>query len=156
MNEPTVLLPGALLSPLARVHNPKGDIVRGMRNGDAGYEAVAEAYFTHILPGQTKGWKQHHRMVLNLLVASGAVVFHLHDAACGRSAAVCIGPEQPARLTVQPGVWVAFSCSGNETGVVLNLASLMHDPSEASNLPLDAFPLPWPAAAAALPAWSEP
>jgi dTDP-4-dehydrorhamnose 3,5-epimerase len=123
------------------VANAKGDIVHGMRLGDPGQQAVGEAYFTHILPGCTKGWKQHTRMTLNLLVAAGAVDFHLHDSATAQGCSVRISPDKPARLTVPPGIWVAFSCAGAQAGVVLNLASLPHDPAEAVNQPLEAYPL---------------
>lgn len=141
MHSPLPLPDGVLLTPLRRIANPKGDIVHGMRLGEPGQQPVGEAYFSHILPGQTKGWKQHQRMVLNLLVAAGAVDFHLHDETTGRGAAVRISPELPARLTVQPGIWVAFSCAGASPGVVLNLASLPHDPDEAIQRPLSAMPL---------------
>jgi dTDP-4-dehydrorhamnose 3,5-epimerase len=130
---------GLLLTPLRRLPNDKGDIVHGMRLGDPGHQPVGEAYFTHILPGMTKGWKQHRCMTLNLLVAAGEVAFHIHDESSRTGCSIHIGPKQPARLTVPPGLWVAFSCAGDAPGVVLNLASQPHDPDEAVNRPLQAF-----------------
>ena len=130
---------GVLLTPLRRVANAKGDIVHGMREGDPGQLPVREAYFTHILPGMRKGWKQHRSMTLNLLVAAGEVEFQVHDEASRQDCSVRIGPANPARLTVPPGLWVAFSCVGDTAGVVLNLASQLHDPTEAVNQPLEAF-----------------
>ena len=39
------------------------------------------------------------------------------------------------RLTVPPGIWVAFSGEGPGENIVLNIASIPHDPVEAETLP---------------------
>ncbi|WP_088281746.1 dTDP-4-dehydrorhamnose 3,5-epimerase [Ideonella sp. A 288] len=135
---------GVVLTPLRRIAHPLGDVVHGMKAGDDGFAGFGEAYFSHVLGGATKGWKRHRRMVLNLLVPAGTVDFHLHDEAGGHGATVRIDAQSPARLTVPPGLWMAFSAVGGAPALVLNLASLPHDPAEADTAPLERFArVPW-------------
>lgn len=140
---------GVLLTPQRRIAHPKGDIVHGMKAGDAGYQGFGEAYFSHILPGQTKGWKRHRSMVLNLLVVDGEVDFHLVAEDGDLPVRLRIDALSPARLTVPAGLWMAFAAAGDRPGLVLNLASLPHDPDEAEQAELDRFALPAPSSATA-------
>lgn len=136
-----------LLTPLRRIAHPLGDIQHGLKATDDGYAGFGEAYFTRVLPGAVKGWKRHSRMQLNLVVPCGAVRFYVRDDS-GRRYAFLLGDDPGtvpgahyARLTVPPGWWVAFEGVGTELNQVLNLASIAHDPQEATNVELGAFPL---------------
>jgi dTDP-4-dehydrorhamnose 3,5-epimerase len=137
------LPPGVLFTPLRQVPNPKGDILHALTAFDPCFHGFGEAYFTQIAPRASKGWKQHQRMVLNLVVPVGLVRFHFYDEQAGRASDAVLGaaPALYGRLTVPPGVWMAFSGLAPEASLVLNLASIAHDPAEARNLPLDAWPL---------------
>jgi dTDP-4-dehydrorhamnose 3,5-epimerase len=130
-----------VLTPLARIAHPKGDVWHGMKAGDPGYAGFGETYFTTVHAGVTKGWKRHTRMTMNLVVVSGAVTFHLHDGASGGTTCHTLGDENYARLTVPPGWWMAFSGAGSGSNIVCNLASIAHDPLEAVNADLAAYPL---------------
>lgn len=134
---------GVLVTPLRQIEHPKGAIYHAMTAVDPGFAGFGEAYFTQVLRGESKGWKQHMRMVLNLVVPVGAVRFHLHDERSGQGGHVMLGsaPQDYARLTIPPGIWVAFSGCGPAQNLVLNLASIAHDPAEATNRPLDSWPL---------------
>jgi dTDP-4-dehydrorhamnose 3,5-epimerase len=92
-------------------------------------------------PGVTKGWKQHTRMTMNLVVVSGTVTFQLHDAVTGRTTVHTLGDANYARLTVPPGWWMAFTGIGEGTNLVCNMASMPHDPAEAVNVDLATYPL---------------
>ena len=39
---------GVLLTPLKRIHHPKGDVFHGMKKSDAGFSGFGEAYFSTI------------------------------------------------------------------------------------------------------------
>ncbi len=134
---------GVILTPLQQIAHPKGDIFHVLKAQEASFHGFGEAYFTHIVQGETKGWRQHQKMRLNLVVPVGAVRFHLHDEATGLGSHVLLGnaPEHYARLTVPPGIWMAFSGVGSGTNLVLNLASIPHDPAEAANAALERWPL---------------
>ena len=66
----------------------------------------------------------------------------LHSETTGLTKTVTIGANQYARLTIEAGIWVAFCGEDNDLNLVLNIASLSHDPSEAENVALEQFPLP--------------
>jgi dTDP-4-dehydrorhamnose 3,5-epimerase len=129
------------LTPLARIAHPKGDVYHAMKATDVGYAGFGEAYFTTVHHGVTKGWKQHTRMVMNLVVVAGEVTFHLHDAATGVTTSHALGDGNYARLTVPPGWWMAFTGTGTGTNLVCNLASIPHDPAEAVNVDLATYPV---------------
>ena len=135
--------PGVLLTPLAQVAHPKGAIFHALKAGDDAFHGFGEAYFTQIVHAEVKGWKRHSRMVLNLVVPQGAVRFYVVDEARGTRWSTVLGgaPEQYARLTVPPGVWVAFRGLAPGSSLILNVASIAHDPAEASNCALDTWPL---------------
>ncbi len=134
-------MPPIIITPLQRIEHPKGNIYHAMKLSDAGFAGFGEAYFTTVTPGETKGWKQHTAMQMNLIVPVGDVEFHIRAGEHGKTSRHLIGDSNYVRLTVPPGYWVAFAGRGSGLNLVLNLASLVHDPKEAINRPLDAFPL---------------
>lgn len=134
-------LPPVIVTPLRRIEHPKGNVYHAMKVSDDGFAGFGEAYFTTVIPGETKGWKQHIAMHMNLVVPVGEVEFHVRAGDDGETHCYTLGDSNYARLTVPPGHWVAFTGRGAGLNLVLNLASLPHAPSEAVNLPLEAFPL---------------
>lgn len=131
----------ATLVPLRVIAHPKGDIRHALKASESTFHGFGEAYFTTILPEQTKGWKKHRRMHLNLIVVEGEVAFHVHDEHAGCTETFVVGPGNYSRLHVPPGLWMAFTGRAEVPSLVLNLASIEHDPEEAINVDLGAFPL---------------
>jgi dTDP-4-dehydrorhamnose 3,5-epimerase len=132
---------GPVFTPLRRIATPKGEVRHGLRASDPGFAGFGEAYFSEVLAGEMKGWKRHTRMTMNLIVVSGTVRFVLHDGA-GKNTEIVISAENAApygRLTVPPGFWMAFEGMG-AFNLLMNLASHEHDPAEAENREIDAFP----------------
>ena len=142
MDEVTLFPSGAVITQLARIASPKGDIYHGLKASDESFKGFGEAYFSTVLPGITKGWKCHRLMTLNLLVPVGTIEFHLRSQDGGITESVQLGNARYARLTVPPGLWMAFSGIGQGLNLLLNVASIPHDPDEAVNAPLDRFPIP--------------
>lgn len=130
-----------LLTPLRRIPTPKGEVRHGVRASDAGFAGFGEAYFTEVSPGETKGWKRHSRMTMNLIVVAGTVRFIIYDG-CQEVVEHVLSAEGRApyaRLTVPPGWWMAFQGLGSAHNLLMNLASHEHDPAEAENRDLNAF-----------------
>jgi len=135
------------LTPLRRIPTPKGDVLHCLKASDDSFAGFGEAYLSMVGAGQIKGWKRHQRMVLNLVVVSGSVRFVAYDSTSPAQIVsdVVLGPdasETHQRLTVQPGIWLAFRGEGATDSIVLNVASLPHDPSEADGLDLSALEFP--------------
>ena len=139
---------GVLVSPLRRIPTAGGDVLHALKDLDPGYTGFGEAYFTTVDHGAVKGWKRHRAMVMNLVVPCGAVRFVVGSEA-GAFEAFDLAAGDPAlyrRLTVQPGLWTAFCGLSAGLNLVLNVASIRHDPQEADTCPLETFPWPWPPA----------
>jgi dTDP-4-dehydrorhamnose 3,5-epimerase len=130
-----------LLTPLRQIAHPNGDVYHAMKASDAGFAGFGEAYFTTVHYGAMKGWKQHTKMYMNLIVPVGSVCFYLHDEKTGSTTQYELGANNYARLTVPPGFWMAFSGVGAGLNLVCNLASIPHDPAEAINVPIETYPL---------------
>ncbi len=138
-------LSGVLVTPLRRISHPQGDVLHGLKASDPAFQGFGEAYFSIVQSGAVKSWRKHLRMTLNLVVPVGAVRFVLVDDR-GQSiqlATTTLDADNYARLTVPPGLWMAFQGQGDGLNLVLNVANLEHDPGESEAAPLDQFPYPW-------------
>lgn len=133
-------IPGVACVPLRIIPGELGAVRHALKRSDPGFSSFGEAYFSEVLPGSIKGWKRHRMMTLNLVVPVGQITFQLYDdrAATTLLRSVVLGREHYARLTVPPGIWVAFRGDPySATNMLLNIASHEHDPAEAEN---KAFP----------------
>jgi dTDP-4-dehydrorhamnose 3,5-epimerase len=143
-----VLIEGVLLTPLRRIANPKGEVLHAIKRSAPGFVGFGEAYFSTVLPGEVKGWKRHRRVTLNLVVPVGQIRFVVHDDRAGsptrgRFDDVTLSVANYARLTVAPGLWVAFAGRHVERSLVLSVIDEEHDPAEADNIEVGAFEFPW-------------
>lgn len=131
---------GATVSPLRRILSERGSVYHGLKVSEETFKGFGEAYFSTVLPGSTKGWKLHRIMTLNLIVPVGTIEFHLRSENGEISESVRLGEKEYARLTIPPGLWMAFTGIGNSLNLLLNVASIEHDPDEAIIAPLEQYP----------------
>lgn len=134
---------GLILTPLRQIDTPKGAVWHAMKKSDTGFDGFGEAYFSFVGKGEIKGWKKHLKMTLNIVVPAGAIKFRLIDdrdksLTKGVKAEFSVSVENYCRLTVPSGVWMCFE-GLDERNMLLNLASIEHDPEEAINCPLESF-----------------
>jgi dTDP-4-dehydrorhamnose 3,5-epimerase len=135
---------GVTVTKLKRIEHAKGDLLHALKSSEDSFSMFGEAYFTSILKGDVKGWKKHKVMRLNLIVPVGSVSFFVHDVDTCLTKEYTINANNYVRLTVEPGLWVAFRGNENALNLVLNIASLEHDPIEAINASIDTYPLVTP------------
>ena len=142
------IIEGVILTPLKQIVNPKGDLYHAMKQSDNGYKSFGEAYFSTVIKDEIKGWKKHTIMVLNLIVPIGAVEFIIYDDRIDSSTknqffSLILSQENYQRLTVPAGVWMAFKGIGEDLNMLLNIASIEHDPSEAISKQLTDINYTW-------------
>ncbi|APL93058.1 dTDP-4-dehydrorhamnose 3,5-epimerase [Sphingomonas sp. BHC-A] len=140
-----MISPAPIVTPLKRIATPGGEVMHAIKAVEDSYAGFGEAYFSTVEKGAVKGWKRHNRMTLNLVVPVGAVEFVIHDSQAAaedeRFRSFTIGATGDyARLTVPPGLWMAFSGRADGLNLVLNVANIGHDPDEVDRAELDAFP----------------
>lgn len=133
---------GVLLTPLKIIPTDNGNVLHALKATDPAFVSFGEAYFSNVLTGKRKGWKKHTRMVLNLIVPVGEIGFVLFDDRVNSSTKgsffeCTLSPHSYQRLTIPPGIWTAFYGKGQSENMLLNIASIPHDPAEAENLPLE-------------------
>jgi len=128
---------GVELHKLKQIKVPKGDIFHALKSIDEGYEGFGEAYFSQIESGQVKGWKRHNRITLNLVVPIGVAKFIIYDdrldsATNGQFREYILSPNRNySRLTIKPGLWVAFAGASDGYSLLLNIIDEVHNPNEA-------------------------
>ena len=119
-----------------------------MKKNDIGFSNFGEVYFSKINYAEIKGWNKHKMMTLNLVVPFGKVIFVIYDdreksSSKGNFFKVVLAPSNYQRLTIPPGLWMAFKGIGSKTSLILNVASMEHDPKEIDRLDLDQVNYNW-------------
>jgi len=135
-------LDGVILTSLKQIHNQKGDVFHAMKKSDNGFDGFGEAYFSTINKNDIKGWKKHTEMTLNLVVPVGEIEFVIFDDVVNDFLNVRLSQNNYHRLTVRPNLWMAFKGIG-DNNMLLNIASIEHDPKESVNLELDEIAYEW-------------
>lgn len=136
------LIDGMVLAPLRRISIPSGDVLHALKSSEAAFHGFGEAYFTTVGFGEIKGWKRHQRMISNLIVPVGMVKLKFFDdrpssRTNGKWLELTLGTSNYQRVTVPPGLWFGFQGADPGLNLMLNLASIEHDPTETDSLPLD-------------------
>ena len=133
---------GVILTPLKQIHNPKGDIFHAMKKSDDGFDGFGEAYFSTVNKNDIKGWKKHTQMTLNLVVPIGEIEFVVYDENKNNFFSVKLSQDNYRRLTVSPNLWMGFRGIG-DYNVLLNLASIEHNPLESEYTDLSEIKYEW-------------
>lgn len=134
------MIEGVVVTPLKIIAGENGAVMHALKQQESSFKNFGEAYFSFVNQGKVKGWKRHTKMTLNLIVAMGKIRFVLFDDrndsnTRGLFNEFCFGPEiQYSRLTIPPGIWMAFKGVGNDPNLLLNIADIPHDPAEAEQL----------------------
>ena len=130
---------GISLHPLKHIMVPKGDVYHALKSTDEGYAGFGEVYFSQIKGGEAKGWKRHNRMILNLVVVVGEIKFVIYDDRRNSktyrqfSEFILSPATNYQRLTVSPGLWMAFQGRGEGTSMLMNIIPELHDSTEVDN-----------------------
>lgn len=139
---------GLVLTPLKIIDHPLGNIMHGMKASDETFKSFGEAYFSFVNFGSVKGWKMHTKMILNLVVPLGEIKFVAFDdrensRSRGQFQEIVLSRNNYQKLTVPPGVWLAFQGRSQGENLLLNMASIEHDPNEAINKSLEEIQYDW-------------
>ena len=135
-----------ILTPLQKIETAGGNVMHAMKQADSGYAGFGEAYFSWVSAGSIKGWKRHTQMTMNLVVPVGQVRFvfrWINASGADEFQIEEIGVNRYARITVLPGVWFGFQGLDVNQSLVLNIASIAHNPNEVERLSLTDINYDW-------------
>ncbi len=133
---------GVIVTPLKQIYNPKGDIFHAMKKSDDGFDGFGEAYFSTLYKDEIKGWKKHTKMNLNIIVPIGIIKFVIYNDTTDEFFSINLSQKNYKRLTIKPNLWIAFK-GLEENSMLLNLASIEHDETEAINIELSKIKYEW-------------
>ena len=133
---------GIILTPLKRIHSPKGDIFHAIKKSDKGYNGFGEVYFSSIKKNNIKGWKKHNKTTLNIVVPIGKIKFVIYNQENNEFFSVTLSQDNFYRLSVMSGLWLAFKGIDREN-ILLNLISIEHNPNESISKNLNEFTYDW-------------
>ena len=141
-------LEGVHITPLKIIEGKSGNVMHALKNEEKTYHGFGEAYFSQVFLKEVKGWKKHREMILNLVVPVGCIRFVLFDDRNDSSTyrqfqEIDLSADNYKRLTVPPGIWMAFQGIGEKENLLLNIASIPHNPEEADNMPLENKLIPY-------------
>lgn len=138
------MIDGVAISPKRQIHDDRGAVFHMLRSDAPYFEGFGEVYFSIVNPGVAKGWKRHHDMTLNLCVPKGRLKLVLIDQrpespTAGEVMEIVLGEnESEYRLvTVPPMIWSGAFCLSDDPAIMVNCASIPHEPEEVDHLSLD-------------------
>ena len=140
------MIDDVIITPLEIIETFGGNVMHAMKKNDLGYADFGEAYFSEIEKNTVKAWKRHREMTLNLIVPFGKIKFVLFDDRKGsnnRFQEVIISKENYCRLTVPPMIWVGFKGLSSFKSILLNIASIPHNPKEVDKKEIDKIQFDW-------------
>ena len=140
------MIDDVIITPLEIIETFGGNVMHAMKKTDLGYADFGEAYFSEIEKNKVKAWKRHREMTLNLIVPLGKIKFVLFDDRKGsnnRFQEVIISKENYCRLTVPPMIWVGFKGLSSYKSILLNIASIPHNPKEVDKKEIDKIEFDW-------------
>ncbi len=139
---------GIVLTPLKIMEGSDGNVMHVLKKQEESFSEFGEAYFSTVKFNSVKGWKKHSLMTLNVAVPVGTIRFVLCDgrkdsATYNHIEEIELSTKNYQRLTVPPGIWMAFKGIGEGLNMLINIASIQHDPTEADNLPIQNNIIPY-------------
>jgi dTDP-4-dehydrorhamnose 3,5-epimerase len=144
------MIQGIKIFPLKQISLEKGDVWHGLKNSDEGFEGFGEVYFSNVNPGQIKGWKKHLETTLNLIVLKGEIEFVFYDDRIDSetngtffSVIASEVKEKYARVSVSPGIWMAFRCLSKEQALLMDVIDQPHSDNESLRKELEEINYNW-------------
>lgn len=132
-----------IITSLSRIPTAGGDVMHAIKSGEPSFAGFGEAYFSWVAHGAVKAWKKHIRMTMNVVVPIGTVRFVFCAEGVKEFRVEDIGDDRYARITVPPGIWFGFQGKADPKSLVLNVANILHDPTEADRRGVSDFEYVW-------------
>ena len=139
---------GVNLTPLKMISTKGGDVYHALKKSDYSFSGFGEAYFSSIDYKVIKAWKKHNKMTLNLIVPVGEIRFVIYDdrsqiKSDHKFGSIDLSLKNYFRLTIMPGLWVGFMGLDKNKSILLNIADIEHDYTEADRVPIEKFNYHW-------------
>ena len=133
------MIDGVIKTHLKQIEDSRGKVMHIMKSTDPHFEQFGEVYFSWIYPKAVKAWSKHLRMKMHYAVPVGSIKLVLFDdreasSTRGEVAEYILGSDTYSLLTIPLGLWYGFKAIGSESALIVNCATIPHDPSEIMRL----------------------
>ena len=107
------------------------------KSTDEMFKGFGEVYFSFANPGVIKAWHVHSKMYVNNCVINGTAKLVCCDLRKESPTymnimEIYLGKENYCTVQIPPGIANGYTPVGNEPTVLVNCASIPHDPAEIS------------------------
>lgn len=148
MDKNEIIIQGILLSPVKKINHENGDLFHIIRNFDEGFNGFGEAYISTIKHNEIKAWKRHIKMTANMVVPHGIVKMIIFDdrpqsTTNGVFNEFILSVDNYYRLTIPPNLVYGFMGLDKNINMIINVASISHDPKEQINYSKDYLKYNW-------------
>ncbi len=129
------MIDGVVVVPLHQICDERGKVMHMLRCDSPLFEKFGEVYFSVVNPGAIKAWKLHKEMTLNVAVPLGEIKLVLNDDRPNSPTKdeiqeLFIGEDNYCLVKIPPMIWTGFQGLGSMQSIVVNCATLPHDPAE--------------------------
>ena len=143
---------GVYFVPRRVIPSSQGEVRHVLKNTDPEFSLDAlpfgEAYISILFPDLRKDWKLHTGSVSRLAVLQGTIEFVMHDMretspTFGQFQRETVGDQQYGLLVVPAGVAATWRNVSEGNTMILNIATLPHDPAESKIIPFEEIEFTW-------------
>jgi dTDP-4-dehydrorhamnose 3,5-epimerase len=124
------------------IEDARGAVMHMVRADADWFDGFGEVYFSEVQPGVVKAWKRHLRITQRFAVPVGRMRLVIYDnretsPTRGQIQVLELGRPDAYRLVVVPPLlWYGFAAIGDHAALMVNCASMPHDPAESEQLDL--------------------
>lgn len=143
------IINGVKLTNLKQITDTRGAVFHIMRKDSESFYDFGEAYISKVNGSIIKGWKFHSRMKQNFTVIFGKMKIVLFDNRDKSETKGSINEfllddlENYFRLTIPENIWYSFKSLNKDFTLLLNIADIVHNPSESENLEINNKVIPY-------------
>ncbi len=139
---------GVEIHPLRQITDERGSVMHMIRADSPHFQGIGEVYFSVVKAGVVKAWKKHRVMTQNIAVPIGEIRLTIYDdrpdsKTRGALQEIVTGVNHYALVRIPPLVWYGFKGLGKTESMLVNCASIPHDPAEAEQADRDSAAIPY-------------
>jgi dTDP-4-dehydrorhamnose 3,5-epimerase len=140
---------GVWTHDLSVIETSGGPVLHMLRADSPLFGNFGEIYFSVVLPGAVKAWKQHSLQSQNFAVPSGLVQVVVYDGrddspSKGKLESILLGrPDYYRLLHIPPGLWYGFAGRSLAPSVLANCVDMPHSPEDSQTRPWDDADIPY-------------
>ena len=119
------------MKELKKISGSEGDIFKFIDKECDEFDGFGEIYFSTVKKNNIKGWNSHKESSCKIVVVNGEIEFILSKNLTDFNSykKFLLSEDSLNLLSIPKNTWFAFRGLGKKN-ILINLASLKHDPSE--------------------------